>query len=187
LRINFDINQELKMKLNKIVMALALAGSMVSFAHAADQGHGTVTFTGSIIDAPCSIDPDSVDQTVKLGEISNVALNANGNTGTSIPQDFQIKLENCDTTTSKTVTATFTGAEGATANHLGITGTASGASIALTDGSGKPIVLGQATDPHMLQDGNNTLVFSAYLQGDGASDVVPGDFTAIADFTLAYQ
>lgn len=42
-------------------------------ANAADQGHGTVTFTGSIIDAPCSIAPESIDQTVNLGQISNVA------------------------------------------------------------------------------------------------------------------
>lgn len=175
------------MKLNKIVAAIVMAGSMVSFAQAKDQGHGTVTFVGSIIDAPCSISPDTIDQTVKLGEISNVALNANGNTGTSIPRPFEIKLENCDISTEKTVTTTFTGAEGAVANHLGITGTASGASIVLTDGSGKPIELGQPTDAHMLQEGNNTLMFSAYLQGDGASAVVPGEFTAIADFTLAYQ
>ena len=175
------------MKLNKVVAALVLAGSVVSFAHADDQGHGTVTFTGSIIDAPCSISPDSIDQTVKLGEVSNVALNANGNTGTSIPRPFEIKLENCDTSTSKTVTTTFTGAEGAVADHLGITGTASGASIVLTDGTGKPIALGKPTDSRMLQDGNNTLMFSAYLQGDGASAVVPGDFTAIADFTMDYQ
>ena len=32
-------------------------------APAQDQGHGKITFTGSVIDAPCSIDPNSVDQT----------------------------------------------------------------------------------------------------------------------------
>lgn len=175
------------MKLSKIMLALALAGGVASFAQAADQGHGTVTFKGSIIDAPCSITPDTVDQTVDLGEVSNVALEANSFTGTSTPKNFEIKLENCDVTTLKTVTTTFTGSEGATSNHLGITGTASGASIAVTDGSGKEIELGKPTDAHALQAGNNTLMFSAYLQGDGASAIVPGDFTSIADFTLAYQ
>lgn len=173
-------------------LALVSAMSVVMFAGAAnaatDQGHGKVTFTGSIIDAPCSINPDSIDQTVKLGEVSNVALKANGNTGTSIPRPFEIKLENCDGVTGKTVEATFTGAEGVTDGSLGITGTAKGASIILTNGDGKQIKLGDATDPHMLQNGNNTLLFTAYLQGDGASaTVTPGDFTAIADFTLAYQ
>ncbi|MDI7374327.1 type 1 fimbrial protein, partial [Cronobacter sakazakii] len=47
---------------------------------------------------------------------------------------------------------------------------------------------GEASAAHQLQEGNNTLLFSAYLQGDGASaTIVPGDFTAVADFTLAYQ
>ncbi|EIS1618867.1 fimbrial protein [Salmonella enterica subsp. enterica serovar Sandiego] len=169
------------------MVVVAMVGGTASLAQAADQGHGTVTFTGSIIDAPCSIDPKTVDQTVDLGEVSNVALALNGNTGTSTPRNFEIKLENCDTSTLKTVTTTFSGAEGATPGHLGITGTASGASIALTDGSGTAIDLGTATAPHQLQDGSNTLMFSAYLQGDGASSIVPGDFTSIADFTLAYQ
>ncbi|MDK9365428.1 fimbrial protein [Lelliottia wanjuensis] len=175
------------MKLNKFVAAIVLSGCVVSVAQAKDQGHGTINFTGSIIDAPCSISPDSDGQTVKLGEISNVALNANGNTGTSTPRPFEIKLENCSLGTYTTVTTTFTGAEGAVADHLGITGTASGASIVLTDGSGNPISLGKPTNGHMLQDGSNTLMFSAYLQGDGASEVVPGEFSSIADFTMAYQ
>ncbi|MCK7148441.1 fimbrial protein [Enterobacter bugandensis] len=175
--------------MKKLVIAAAVASCFaMGAANAADQGHGTVTFTGSIIDAPCSISPDTIDQTVDLGQVSDSALAANSNTGTSVPRNFQIKLENCDTTTFKSVTSTFTGGEGSTADHLGITGTASGASVALTDAAGTLIKLGEPTAQHQLQDGNNTLMFSAYLQGDGASaTIVPGDFTSIADFTLAYQ
>lgn len=171
------------------LIAAMITTTLMANANAADQGHGKVTFTGSIIDAPCSISPDSIDQTVSLGEISQAALENNGtNDGTSVPQNFEIKLENCTDVTSKTVTTTFTGAEGATAGSLGITGTAKGASIILTNGDGNQVKLGEATAPHMLQDGNNTLFFSAYLQGDGATaTVTPGDFSAIADFTLAYQ
>ncbi|HEX4502384.1 MAG TPA: fimbrial protein [Scandinavium sp.] len=173
-------------------LALASAMGIVMFAGAAnaasDQGHGKVTFTGSIIDAPCSINPDSIDQTVNLGEVSNVALKADGNTGTSVPRNFEIKLENCDVTTLKTVSTTFSGAEGASDGSLGVTGTAKGASIILTNGDGVQIKMGEASAARTLQNGNNTLLFSAYLQGDGASaTVTPGDFTAVADFTLAYQ
>ncbi|MBU5899673.1 fimbrial protein, partial [Vibrio cholerae O1] len=77
-----------------------------SFAQAADQGHGKVNFIGSIIDAPCSIAPESIDQTVDLGQVSNVALK---NGGSSNPRSFDIKLEQCDTTTLKSVSTTFTG------------------------------------------------------------------------------
>ncbi|MDY0969675.1 fimbrial protein [Siccibacter turicensis] len=177
------------MNFKKFALAAAVSMTMVAgMANAADQGHGKITFTGSIIDAPCSINPDSIDQTVEMGQISNVALKAGSNTGTSIPRNFEIKLENCDITTLKSVKTTFTGAEGGTDGSLGVTGTAKGASIILTNGDGKQIKIGEASAARNLQSGNNTLLFSAYLKGDGASaTVIPGDFTAIADFTLAYQ
>lgn len=180
------------MKMNKIVLGLAMAMGVSTFAHAAavvDQGHGTVTFTGSIIDSPCSIDPDSIDQTVNLGQVSTVALSENSNKGISTPRNFYIKLEKCNLEgASKAVTATFTGAAGTTKGMLGMTGTAKGASIAMTDGSGKVLELGKPTSAQALQDGNNTLAFSAYLQGDGASEgITPGEFNSVTNFTLAYQ
>lgn len=172
------------MKLNKIMLAVSVVMGMSSFAHAADQGHGTVKFHGTVIDAPCSINPDSDGQTVELGQISNVALD---NGGSSTPKTFQILLENCSIDTAKTVTTTFTGAAGKD-GKLGITGDVSGAGIVLTNGNGSAIELGKASAPQSLQVGGptNTLEYSAYLQGDGAS-VNPGEFNSIADFTLAYQ
>jgi type 1 fimbria pilin len=182
------------MKLNKIMMAAVIAfgaTSMMANAAVKDQGHGTVTFTGSIIDAPCSITPETVDQTVDLGQVSNVALKEGGK---STPRNFQIDLENCELVTegagkNNMVALTFTGMESSAKNgRLGITGTAQGASIAITDGAGSVIELGKPSQAQALQNGNNTLSFAAYLQGDNASGgVVPGNFQSIADFTLAYQ
>ncbi|MBH1922365.1 fimbrial protein [Serratia marcescens] len=184
------------MKLNKIMMAAAVAFGLSSTAFAADQGHGKVTFTGAIIDAPCSINPDSIDQTVELGQISKVAL-LNG--GQSTPRNFSIDLENCTfaddgkgNLVKNKVALTFTGME-SNANPanglLGITGTAKGASVAITDGSGAVIKLGKPTKTQELQSGSNSLNFAAYLQGDSASTAVitEGEFQAVADFTLAYN
>lgn len=183
------------MKIKQLVtlmMGLGLAMGTVSVAQ-----EGTISFKGSIIDAPCSITPETADQTVNLGQISNVALKSQGK---STPKNFDIKLENCDVTTLKNVKATFTGAASAgNADLLGITGTAKGASIAITDGSSRVIKLGDATQAQKIQKGNNTLAFAAYLQGDpdtaGATSsdptipavIVPGEFSSIVDFTLAYQ
>ncbi|WP_312974575.1 fimbrial protein [Atlantibacter sp.] len=177
------------MDIKKIAIVVAMAaGSLMANAHAKDQGHGTVKFEGSIVDAPCSISEDTNDQTVDLGEVSNVALK---NGGSSVPTPFYVKLEQCDTSalTKKTVTTTFTGAASAgNPDLLGITGTAKGASIAITDGSGTVVKLGTATAAQVLADGENTLAFSAYLQGDNTTaPIVPGSFTSIANFTLAYQ
>ncbi|VTR59918.1 Fimbria A protein precursor [Serratia fonticola] len=105
------------MKLNKIMMAAVIALGVSSVAHAAvkDQGHGKVTFTGSIIDAPCSITPDSIDQTIELGQISKVALKDGGK---STPRNFSIDLENCEVgkDNNNKVTVTFTGMESMATN-----------------------------------------------------------------------
>ncbi|EIM8480851.1 fimbrial protein [Serratia marcescens] len=179
------------MKLNKIMMAAVVAFGMTSVAHAAvqDQGHGKITFNGAIIDAACSISPESIDQTVELGQISKVALK---DSGTSTPRNFAIELENCEfgEDEANKVQVTFTGMEANGSNGLlGITGTAKGAGVAIVDSSGKKVTLGEPTKAQELQNGNNTLNFSAYLQGEGASGaaVVAGDFQAVADFTLAYN
>lgn len=175
--------------MKKAMLASVILLAMSSVANAADQGSGKVTFTGSIIDAPCSITPESADQTVELGQISKVALEDGGK---STPRNFSINLENCSFGTpaaNNKVQITFTGMESAANNGLlGITGTASGASVAITDGSGAVIELGKPSKDQTVQDGNNTLSFAAYVQGDGASaTITEGDFQSVADFTLAYN
>nr|WP_181375192.1 fimbrial protein [Pectobacterium carotovorum] len=177
------------MKMNKAMLAVAVVFGISSLAHAADQGHGKVTFTGSIIDAPCSIAPESIDQTVELGQVSNAALK---DSGQSTPKSFVIKLENCTFGTpaaKNKVQLIFTGMESAAGNGLlGITGNAKGASVAITQADGQVIELGKPTKEQTLQDGNNTLSFAAYMQGDGASAVITeGDFQAVTDFTMAYN
>ncbi|WP_163333715.1 fimbrial protein [Enterobacter bugandensis] len=184
------------MKMNKNVVAIVVALGMTSAAHAAvsDQGSGKVTFTGSIIDAACSISPEHSDQTVELGQISKVALK---DSGTSQPRHFEIKLENCEFGEKEPnkLQITFTGKEANGSNDLlGITGTAKGAGVAILDAAGNKIKLGEPTSPQELQNGDNTLLFSAYLQGEGASgegnpaaEIVPGDFQAVTDFKLAYN
>ncbi|EBH1887313.1 type 1 fimbrial protein [Salmonella enterica] len=181
------------MNFKKSIIVAALAMGVTGMAQATDQGHGTVTFIGSIIDAPCSITPESAEQTVDLGQISNIALKDGGK---SVPQDFTIELQQCDTETAKSVVTTFSGAASASnPDMLGISGTASGASVAITDAGGNLIKLGEDSTAQTLNDGTNNLRFAAYLQGDAAvegengseSNIVPGDFTAVADFKLTYQ
>ncbi|MBU4630954.1 type 1 fimbrial protein (plasmid) [Pseudomonas sp. BF61] len=175
------------MKFNKIAMAAALALGTITSVQAAGEGNGVVRFTGSIIDAPCSIDPNSVDQTVELGAVSNVVLVDGGN---SAPKPFEIRLENCSLDTAKTVKTTFNGAAGA-AGLLGITGDARGAGIALTDGNGASIALGTASAGQLISSGASEAVlsFSAYLKGDGgpADTIIPGAFSSVANFMLTYN
>lgn len=79
---------------------MAVAGMMVAVpAFAADipannAGGGTIEFTGSVIEAPCSIVPESQNIQVKLGQVSNKTLKSDGLT--SSPQPIDIKLTGCE-------------------------------------------------------------------------------------------
>lgn len=171
------------MSMKKIVLAVAMASALTSVNAMAQNG--TVTFQGSITDSPCSVTPDTLDQTVKMGDITSESLK-NGKAGTPTP--FTINLTDCSTATKKNVVTTWGGmASAANPDLLGLTGTAKGASLAIADGSGTLIALGTPSEKQVLLDGNNTLQFSAYLQGDGASaTIIPGEFTTIATFALSY-
>jgi type 1 fimbria pilin len=178
------------MKLTNIALATVLSLGMVSLANA-DAGSGKVKFEGKIIDAPCSIAPESLDQTKSFGQVANVAL-VNG--GKSSVLNFDIKLQGCDISSKNKVEVTFAGPNGGAAGDnntlLAITGQAKGASIAMFDGSNQPIILGTATTVQNLIAGNNTLSFSAFLQGHAGTalgDIEEGDFTSTTNFTLAYN
>ncbi len=175
------------MKMIKTVMAGAVAMALVSFgANAANQGSGTVNFKGEIIDAPCGIAPESADQTIDFGQISKAHLNAKG---TSVKKDVNIKLVNCELgAAQKTVQVTFKGntVDGAK-KMLGAANT--GAGIVMVGQDGQDVVFGTATAPVSVANGNNTLHYQAWVTAVDANTpaVTEGAFTAVTDFTLAYQ
>ena len=188
------------MKLNKTLMAIA-ATTLIGFgANAApvNHGNGKVTFTGSIITAPCSIDPSSIDQTVDLGQIADVVLKNGGTSdGQYSPVMFDIKLIDCTVETGDSVNITFSGAAATNdpKSLLAITGTAAGAGIQIVDSNNDPIVLNEVTkSEHKLQGTTNTLQFAAYVKGLGSQgkpeapvDIVAGEFQAVTDFVLSYN
>ncbi len=193
------------MKLNVIASAFIMSlGLATTSVNAADAGAGTITFTGAIVDAPCSINPDSSDQEVDLGQ---VALSQLADNGVSKPQSFKINLENCaylddkgtggsnggDDNESRALVAPsvkvqFGGSKAVADNDtwFGITGTASGAGVVITDAAGTPIPVGGSSAVRELLEGNNTLGFSAYLQGLG-NEITIGEFEAVTDFALSYE
>ncbi|ELW7422641.1 fimbrial protein [Salmonella enterica] len=79
---------------NKIILAMAAAGMMcASSAFAEDSGSGTINFTGSVIDAPCSVSTDSQNINVILGQVSKNRLKSESDS--SDPQKITISLLNC--------------------------------------------------------------------------------------------
>ncbi|PTT54347.1 fimbrial protein [Aeromonas sp. HMWF014] len=181
------------MKANKILVAMGV-GSMLlcGSAVAADSaGSGKVTFNGEIINAPCSVDSDSVDQVVYLGQISTKQL-ANGGESDEKNGKFSIKLLNCDITEKDAIKVTFSGNKDSfEPSLLVIGGQAAGAGIKMIAPGGIPVVLGQPTAAYGLTTGDNELPFTAVLKGyavhDDTKKLIAGDFTAVTNFTLSYE
>ncbi|MBC3303147.1 Pilin (type 1 fimbria component protein) [Pseudomonas cedrina] len=173
----------MKTKMKTVLLSVGLLAGSMSMAHAAD---GTVTFIGSVHSGACSIKPDSVDQTVRLGAIAKHQLQAGGK---SEARRVLIELEGCDLAglTDNTVTTTFTGAPSTVVpGAIGTVGGAGNLGIMMTHG-GALVQLGVPTTPQIIGAGDNTLEFGAYVQGAATGDIVPGDFSAVTNFTLAYQ
>ncbi|AYA42311.1 type 1 fimbrial protein [Xenorhabdus nematophila] len=178
------------MKLNKLAMVLGFGVALTAGAAnaAPTQGDGTVKFTGSIINAACSIKNNNIE--VNMGQINNVVLKDGGE---SKPEHFKIELKDCVLDTLKGVKTMFTGpeAEGTMPGLLALDGGAQGAAIMITNHGNKHIPLGQASDMMTLHDGSKDLNFSARLKGLKGTEgkdisVKTGEFTAIANFTLNY-
>ncbi|APC14108.1 MULTISPECIES: fimbrial protein [Providencia] len=186
--------------MKKVILATLICGAaMSSSVFAADAGKGKVTFTGSIITAPCSIAPGDESQEVPLGQISNVTLE---NGGMSSAQPFNIRLEGCnlnatytekdaqgndiEKTYNNTVNVSFYGTEWNDTGLISITGTGAGAGVKLMNDSGDTIKINSSTTQNFVT-GNNTLSFQAGLQGVKGTAVTPGVFTAATNFVLTYN
>ncbi|HAX5284049.1 TPA: type 1 fimbrial protein [Escherichia coli] len=173
----------------KTIMAGAVAMALVSFGANANQGQGQVSFTGTVIDAPCGIAPESADQTINFGQISKAHLTSGG---TSQHKNVDIKLVNCNfTEQKKTVTITFSGSS-VGADKLDELGTSGGTGtvIKMSTAAGDFVKFDGSTSAgsYSLKKGDNTMRYSAWVQkasGDGA--VTEGDFAAVANFNLTYQ
>ncbi|MBG6240915.1 MAG: type 1 fimbrial protein [Candidatus Symbiopectobacterium sp. Dall1.0] len=182
------------MKLTKAALASAIAMTFILSANAADTHNGTVTFNGTIIDTPCSVDQDDLHQTVEFGEISKAVLE---NGGTSDIKSFDIELKDCSLDTATTAKIVFNGgtAAGTNSELLALNGAASGAGIAVKY-SGSKIKFDGATpavNASPLSNGDNTFSFSTYVeklptpQSGTAVDITTGEFTSTANFVVSYQ
>ena len=181
----------------KSLLAAALVTFISSSAFAADQGTGKIKFKGVIIDAPCSIAPDSVDKEVDLGEITTAVINANKK---SNPVAVDINLENCqlddpgdDTDTPITkVDVTFSStATDATDTSLMSNTYASGAQnvgVRLLDNAETNITLGSANELALLAGSTTqTLHFKARMEVLSGKTATPGQVEATANYMLAYK
>lgn len=194
-------------KVNKLILSACVAGGMANGAWAAaptgaDYGHGTLHFTGSVINSPCSIAPGDEDIDVPLGQVANKVLEAGA--GYSLTQPITIHLQNCDLTAHTGVTSgtgtidypafskvsvQFAGSADATnADLYANTGTAQGVGIRLMDtmAGNIPLAANAVSADHGLTSGDNLLKFGARLEKNGNA-VVTGTVAADVTYAMNYK
>lgn len=176
--------------LPQFAMMSLLAGSPV-LALAATDGSATVNYSGTLIALPCTVQPGMDDLYIEMGEVFPQNLYAYTRT---LGTEFSFVLEDCDTSLGTTITATFSGAN---VNAQGLlafdsTSSASGALIGLETLSGRALPIDGTTVYSMpIADGDMTLKFRAYVQGDSAAiaakNITPGLFWATLTYALSYE
>ncbi|MEZ2578437.1 fimbrial protein [Buttiauxella ferragutiae] len=169
------------------VMTSAAVLSLAAFgAQAAATDDGVVHFTGEVVNTPCNVATTSLDQTVKFGKLPAATIAA----GTAIaPVAFKLDLANCsvDSLTNKTVQVTFDGASIPGADtELQTTG-GTGVAITVSPVGGSDVTFGTADAALPVVDGSNSLAYQAVVKKATGGTIVPGEFTAVTNFTLAYQ
>ncbi|MGL4600801.1 MAG: fimbrial protein [Plesiomonas sp.] len=164
-----------------VSVMIATSLSISSFTTIAAGGLGTVTFAGTVVAAPCSVDPISQTLTVPMGTYNAEDVNA----GVSNEVPFSIKLTACDVTTLNNAAVTFSGTASTTPAWLANGDTAGGA-IKISDNAGNQIDLGTLSQGTALVTGDNELFFKAQYLKD-QSNVTPGLINATATFIVTYS
>ncbi|CNE74397.1 fimbrial protein [Yersinia nurmii] len=180
----------------KSVLATALISSaFISQVFAADEGNGRIHFTGTVINAPCSIAPNSTDINVDLGQVSNKVLETGNKHSENV--SYNIDLQDCDlseqTAGSVTypamskVSVTFGGVSDASAAALlANTGSATGAGIRLIDANGALLKVGDTSADINLISGINQIAFAARVEATGTA-VKAGTIVSQATYALNYK
>ncbi|ENA0610254.1 fimbrial protein [Enterobacter bugandensis] len=176
------------MKKSMIVAAFA-ATSILAWSNAFASA-GTVNFTGEIMDAACTVDVASQNQTVALGKYNKSEFTALGNK--TAAKKFDIVLKNCpNTVTSAKVR--FDGKPDATDSNLlaidsSVSGAATGVGINLmtADKADLPLHGGNSYSYSLSSTQDNTLNFYAQYKSTAAS-VTAGPANSVANFSVVYN
>ncbi|HEM7146930.1 TPA: type 1 fimbrial protein [Providencia stuartii] len=170
------------MKRISLVLGLCIA---VSTGAVSEVIKGKIALSGSILDTPCAIAMDSIDQSIDLGIIPISVLKQ---WGESPRLPFTIHLMGCRLHSSvgnawQTFTITF---DGPTDNNgFAVYGQASGISLVLENRAGQRIQPGVPLQEDTIVMGNRTLEYAIKMVSSSASYQL-GDFETTLRFKLDY-
>lgn len=150
-----------------------------------------VRLHGALVALPCVIPPGEENIVLNFGSVITKYLYANGRTK---GEKFGIHLTHCDTSIANSVKVMFSGNEdGVLTGLLGLNAgsQAEGVAIGMETESGQFLPLNTPSSYRDINDGDNNLIFKAYVQGYPErvenGNITVGDFVASATFWLYYE
>ncbi|WP_241132814.1 fimbrial protein [Achromobacter insuavis] len=175
----------------------ALLGPVAAFA-AGDFGNGTITFTGSVIEAPCSISAADTNMTIDMGQVSKKDLTATDKFSTSVPINIHMTGCTFDADPANTgnvngklskIGVTFQGTSATPTSGLltNIGGAANVVVQLLNKDNNTPIKIGaapMAADAQQMTASNGVLNFFARLMATGVGGA--GSINSTATYSLTY-
>jgi P pilus assembly protein, pilin FimA len=182
----------MKMKTLAIVALSALSlGSVAANAATVSVFGGDVHFTGSVVNAACAVNANSINQTVQLGQVRSASLSSVGMTSSSV--GFTIDLDDCDTTVAAKASFAFLGTaiDSTNPNVLALQNSAAGGAtnvgVQILDSTGAVLGLDGASYSAQttLINGKNVIPFQARYFATGAATAGTAD--ADATFNIQYQ
>lgn len=186
------------MKISNIASIVIASLALVAGAAQAEDptpvsvNGGSVHFKGELVNAACSVNTESSNQTVNLGQYRTAKFTKVGDTTSNIP--FTIELNDCDPLVATTASVAFTGQIDATDKTLlAVTSgsndnTAKGVGIEILDSKSATLTPDGATfsATKALIEGTNTLNFTARYKSTAAT-TAPGQANADATFVMKYE
>lgn len=177
---------------NPLLKALALmACSLLSLASstATAASSANVSIYGTLVAEPCMLKPGDENIKVAFGGIVDKYLYINGR---SPSQAFQLHLQGCDLSTGKQLSVSFSGVENRVLpGLLAVIPANSGLAVGIEDAGGKAIALNSGSKEVMLEKGDMTLKFAAWIEGEPQAikekTIARGEFSAVATFRLDYR
>ncbi|MBF4180418.1 fimbrial protein [Lelliottia nimipressuralis] len=182
-------------KKNVFLLAIVATGMMSGLAAmpAMAAGDGTLNFSGSVIDAACTVAPDSKNMTVDFGTVGLAAFTKSAYPYGSNSKTINVNLLDCPATISSAVVK-ITGKGQSVKNQGTNLATDTGAGAA----QGVAVMFATINDSVVIQvngegktyninEGDNTLKFIAYVTPiDNTANVTAGTITATAQYTIVY-
>lgn len=167
---------------------------------------GTVSFHGGLLSSPCSLTPDSQDQSIDLGDVNARDFQNAGDQST--PVRFRLSFRNCllgakaladnpaGQRNGDAAQLYLQGEQAATLVFLGdsdvnnpellkLNGGVQGIGLRLKDQQGRALALNQQSRPYVLQPGSNTLWFSASVESTQRAVMAAG-FSGVAHIQVIY-